>query len=173
MQHGLGYLTKAAHDNKALSYFADHTTQALTCKLLCKWKDSPSRRTYLYSSFLINSTMISFSGCNCSSFSSRHIKFVGFLAPPKVPPTWVSCTALSTKDSAVNPKQCSFQYMDSQIFVRRIFSTKFCRNFGRQGKRQTETFVTGSTISFKVPAWLSSIFERHSIVCLHTCGFVP
>ena len=38
------------------------------------------------------------------------MNFVGFLVPPYVPPTWLSSMALSTKVSAVNPKQLSFQY---------------------------------------------------------------
>ena len=88
----------------------------------------------------MNSTMISLSGCSCSSFSTRHINCVGarcmagmtrrsalegtFCAarsmqycsnatcPPYVPPAYLMSTALSTRDSAVSAKQCSFQYME-------------------------------------------------------------
>jgi len=40
----------------------------------------------------------------------RQINVVGSRMPPKVPPTASISMALSTSDSAVSPKQCSFQY---------------------------------------------------------------
>ena len=63
-----------------------------------------------HSRILYNSTMISFSGCICSIFSISMMKCVGSRIPPKVPPTASMSIALSTRDSAVSPKQCSFQY---------------------------------------------------------------
>ena len=46
----------------------------------------------------------------CSILSMRQMKVVGSRMPPKVPPTASISMALSTSDSAVSPKQCSFQY---------------------------------------------------------------
>uniref|UniRef100_A0A0E9W9Q7 Uncharacterized protein n=1 Tax=Anguilla anguilla TaxID=7936 RepID=A0A0E9W9Q7_ANGAN len=43
---------------------------------------APSRRTYLKSSFLMNSTMISFSGWICSIFRVRQRNGVGLIFPP-------------------------------------------------------------------------------------------
>lgn len=55
---------------------------------------------YLKSSFLMNSTMMSFSGWICSIFRVRHRKGVGLMFPPYTPPTYFSSMALSTTSSA-------------------------------------------------------------------------
>lgn len=83
-------------------------------------------KTNLYSSFLMNSTTMSFSGWIWSIFMTRQMKGVGLRLPPKVPPSWSSSIALSTKVSAVRPKHWSFQYVCWYIFDLTIFSTKFC-----------------------------------------------
>lgn len=50
---------------------------------------APSRRRYLKSSFLMNSTMMSLSGWICSILRMRHMKWVGLDGSPYMPPTWV------------------------------------------------------------------------------------
>jgi hypothetical protein len=67
-------------------------------------------KTYLNSSFLINSIMMSFSGWICSIFRMRHRKGVGWIFPPYTPPTKRSSIALSTSSSAVTQRKISYYY---------------------------------------------------------------
>jgi hypothetical protein len=92
----------------------------------CRSDSIPRIRTYLNWSFLMYSMIMSFSGCSCSSLRVRHMNSQGLRAPPKVPPHERSSTALSMRDSAVSPKQCSFQYWQSYILQRTMYSTRFC-----------------------------------------------
>jgi hypothetical protein len=50
-------------------------------------------RTYLNSSFLMYSMMMSLSGWICSSLSVRHMNSQGLRAPPNVPPAALRPTA--------------------------------------------------------------------------------
>ena len=51
--------------------------------------------------------------CGCKSMFAKMSSLHTLQTwPPKVPPTYLSSTALSTRDSAVSAKQCSFQYME-------------------------------------------------------------
>ena len=56
--------------------------------------------TYLNSSFLINSTMISFSGQICNILRIKHKKGAGRIFPPETPLMYFNSTALSTTNSA-------------------------------------------------------------------------
>ncbi len=60
---------------------------------------------YLNSSFLINSTIISFSGQICNILSIKHKNGDGRIFPPQTPPIYFSSTALSTTNSAKHTKQ--------------------------------------------------------------------
>lgn len=71
--------------------------------------------------------MISFSGAIYNNFKIKQINFVGALVPPYPPPTYSILIASSTNDSAVNPVQNSFQYLQLYILFLKILSIK---NYG-------------------------------------------
>lgn len=108
----LGCSGKCCTPGLTSSHYSDQQNQMKSLsQILCdnkRWtqkKDLPSLETHLKSSFLINSTMMSFSGWICSIFSVRQRNGVGLMFPPKTPPTYFSSMALSTTSSAVRKKK--------------------------------------------------------------------
>jgi len=74
-------------------------------------------QTDLKSGWLMNSTMMSFSGWIWSIFSMRHRNGAGFTFPPYTPPTYFSSIALSTSSSATKQTPLFKQYYLTQSDV--------------------------------------------------------